>query len=141
MGRDPKPKSTNNRTKMEGGPVRKTKLGFNDYRFVRIELDQEQRNHFKALQTSNEFEEFEALDQYLGGGYKASFNKDPNGGGVICAVSCSSPDDPNHGLILTGRGATAPIAWNVFRFKTLYLCEDEIWATGERGSGVNDDVG
>lgn len=139
MGRDPQPKKPSKSNARSGGKTGAVKPGFDDYTFVRIELNQESKNHYKALLASDEFADFEQLTAYVDGGYKVSFNKDSKGEGIVCSVACYASDDPNCGRILTGRGATATAAWNVFRFKTLYLCEDEIWSTGERAA-TGDDI-
>ena len=129
-----------NRKKADGDKLR-DKLAFGDYRFVRIELSAEEKEHAREYIAEATFG-LETADRYLETGYTVKFSSDKKGGGKLCAVTCSDSDSGDRGLILTARGSTATIAWLMFLYKDLAICADRSWlqAESERG-GSYDDIG
>lgn len=117
------------------------RIPFSEMRFVRIELTEAEKQEFKSLLAAEEFSG-DFLDQCIKAGYKVTFDRDKNGGGVLCSVRCETTELLDSGLILTGRGKTAAVALAVCEYKSNYLADENGWASAEtrRGSSY-DDVG
>lgn len=109
------------------------KSGKFNFRFVRIELSQDNKQEFKSLVDSGEFDSI-SIDDYTKLGYKVSFTIQDDGKTTLCSISCGLEHDPNYQRILTGRGGNSIIALRVAAYKDIYLCEDGVWATGELAS-------
>lgn len=116
-----------------------TRVAYSDYRFVRIELTEQEKQQFRDLLAAGEFESLSVTD-FVREGYKLSFSEGDEGHTVICSVSQPHADHHNAGLILTGRGGDAETALAVVAFKHVYLCEDTLWRSAEdnRGGSYND---
>lgn len=129
-----------NRKKTDGGKLR-DKLSFGDYRFVRIELTTEEKDEAREYIAKAPFG-LDAVDRYMEAAYTVKFSRDKKGNGVLCAVTCSDNESGDRGLILTARGGTATVAWLMFLYKDLVICDDRSWlqAESERG-GSYDDIG
>lgn len=118
-----------------------TRLGYGDYRFVRVELSTEQKDEFRALVDAGEFDRF-SIDDFLKSGYTVKFSAQDAGKTITCSVTCGVAGDVNCGLILTGRGRDSTTAARVVAFKDVYCCDDGAWASGERRGGeASDDIG
>jgi len=115
------------------------RVAFADMRFVRIELLESEKEVFRALLDSGEFEQVSA-DDFIERGYKVTFTQDTRGGGALCTVSACAADHPNAGLMLTGRGRDAATAIAVVAYKDIYLCPDGLWRAAEdqRGGSYSD---
>lgn len=119
----------------------KRKLGFGDYRFVRIELLTSEKDQFKADVEAGDWTAPD-MDEYLGKGYTLKFSSDPRGSGRLCTITCTDVESGDAGLQLTGRGSTAAAAYSVAAYKDFVICGDRSWleAEHERG-GSYDDIG
>jgi len=115
------------------------RVAFADMRFVRIELLESEKDEFRALLDSGEFETV-SIDNFIERGYKVTYTRDTRGGGALCTVSAGDADHPNAGLMLTGRGRDATVALAVVAFKDIYLCPDGLWRAAEdsRGGSYSD---
>ena len=110
-------------------------------RFVGIELLAEEKQNFRSLLESGEFESL-SPDDFIERGYKVTFTADKRGGGVICTLSAPDLDHPNNGLLLTGRGGDSTTALAVAAYKDIYLCPDGLWLEAEgRRRRDADDIG
>lgn len=134
-----KGKSRNNSS--AGTSSKPKELGFHDYRFVSIELDKERKQQYRLLVESGEFSEFGEMGGYIDAGFSVKFSKDKKGGGVVVSVSCTDSENINGGLILSGRATTATAAWNVFRFKSEYICQNGNWSAYIDRDVDRDDIG
>lgn len=133
------PRNQNKRSKGKGSDQDKRKLLFGDYRFVRLELTTEERDDARAS-ISNSPQPLEVITGFLDRGYTVKFSVDAKGGGCLCSVTNTDPESADGGLILTGRGATALVAWNAFLYKDLVICADRGWKQTEyeRGGSYQD---
>lgn len=115
------------------------KVPFSDFRFVRIELLEPDKESFRSLLASGEFESL-SPDDFVGEGYKVSFAETDAEKSIICSVSMAKADHHNAGLILTGRGRDSATALAVVAFKHIYLCQDTLWreAESQRGGSYSD---
>lgn len=116
-----------------------TRVPYSDFRFVRIELVEDEKEVLRALVGSGEFESLSA-DFFLELGYGVGFSTGDAGNTVICTVSMYNATHPNAGLRLTGRGRDAASALISCAYKHVYLCEDGMWRQGEdkRGGSTAD---
>jgi len=123
----------------ERGTQPKRKLAFGDYRFCRIELTASERDACRDEIAAGEIG-LEAMERYVGRGYAVKFSADEKGGGIQVAVTCTDAENGDAGLILTGRGASAIVAWNVFLYKDMVLCDGNSWrqTEHERGGSYQD---
>ena len=110
------------------------KVPYADFRFVRLELTEPEKDNFRSLLGSGEFESL-SPDDFLPDGYKVSFTSGDNEASVICSISQPFATHHNHGLILTGRGRDSATALAVCAYKHLYLCEDTLWREAEQRRG------
>lgn len=115
------------------------KVAYSDYRFVRIELTEADKERFRALLASGEFESLSVTD-FVRDGYKVSFSEADSGHTIICSISQPYAQHHNAGLVLTGRGSDAETALAVVAYKHIYLCEDQLWRQAEdaRGGSYSD---
>lgn len=120
---------------------RPIKVGFADFRFVRVELTEAEKAEFRALLTGGEFDVID-FDGWVRDGYKLSLTYDEQHSSFIATLTAQYRDMPNAGLVLTGRGKTVAAALAVLEFKDRYLAGDDGWAAAEqRRGGSYDDVG
>lgn len=115
------------------------KIPFSDFRFVRIELTEDEKQTFRALLDSGEFDGI-SPDDFVSQGCKVSFSAGDDAGTIICSVTCTDPTAVNAALVLTGRGRISTTALAVCMYKHIYLCSDGSWREGEarRGGGYSD---
>lgn len=120
---------------------KRSKVPFNEFRFVRIELTEPEKQEFRALLDSGEFDEI-PLDGWIGRGFKISISPDDKGGGIIASLSATYSDSDNKGLVLTARGRDAITALAVLEYKDKYLAGEDGWGSCEdRRGGSYSDIG
>jgi len=121
----------------DGKPKRK--LAFGDYRFCRIELTASERDEARAY-VSGLTAPLVGMGRYIAAGYTIKFSADPNGNAVQVSVTCAAIDNGDAGLILTARGASEDVAWGVFLYKDLVICDGRTWreTEHERGGSYQD---
>lgn len=117
------------------------RVPFADFRFVRIELLEGEKERFRDLLAAGEFAPLDA-DEFIVEGYTVKYTYDDKAKTVICSVSQPFVEHHNSGLVLTGRGRDTVTALAVCAFKHRYLCQDTLWreAEAQRG-GSYDDIG
>lgn len=117
------------------------KVPFSDFRFVRIELLEGEKEQFRSLMESGEFTDVD-VDGWLLEGYSLKHTYDPQNKTFVCSLSQPYAEHPNGGLVLTGRGRDTATALSVVAFKHFYLCEDTLWREAEsRRGGSYSDIG
>lgn len=117
------------------------KVPYADFRFVRLELTEPEKEHFRSLLASGEFESL-SLDDFLRDGYKVTLSNTGENGTIICSVSMPYANHHNAGLVLTGRGRDAATAAAVVTYKHNYLAQDTLWREAEsRRGGSYSDIG
>lgn len=120
-------------------PNRPIKVPFADYRFVRIELTEKEKDEFRGQLASGEFDDFDPSD-WCRSGYKLTFSFDDTNNTFIATLTAQYKNMPNSGLVLTGRGGSIPTALAVLQFKHIHLCGDDGWKAAEslRGGSYSD---
>lgn len=113
---------------------RPVKVPFSDYRFVRIELTEAEKNEFRSQLATGEFDEFDPSD-WCKSGYKLTFSFDDSHNTFIATLTAQYKNMPNSGLVLTGRGGSIPTALAVLQFKHVYLAGDDGWSAAEAARG------
>lgn len=103
---------------------------FNQRRFVRIELNDEQKQEVKSFIADGEITG-DVADYFSREGYVCSWKAMDGGKTVFVSIACIDREHPNAGLIITGRGRDFATALAVCAYKDKYCCEDHLWATGE----------
>lgn len=117
------------------------KVGYSDFRFVRIELLDKEKEEFRSLLAAGEFDHV-SVDDFIQEGYKVTFVGQDGGNTALCSISQPNDNHHNAGLILTGRGRDSATAVRVCYYKDKYLCDDGLWREAEaRRGGQYDDVG
>lgn len=122
------------RTAKVGAGKKRFKVPFSEFRFVRIELTEQEKNSYRQLLESGEFDEI-PLDEWLASSYKVSLSADGEGGGVVASITSVYSDSPNAGLVLTARGRSAVSALAVLTYKDRYLAGEDGWLACESGRG------
>lgn len=120
--------------KSRGGDGKPAKVSFAEFRFVRIELTEREKDKFRELRDSGEFEPLD-IDSWMQQGYKFSASYDPQYNSVVVSLSAQYRDMPNAGLILTGRGGSFASAVAVLEYKDKYLAGDDGWLAAETSRG------
>lgn len=113
---------------------RPIKVPFAEFRFVRIELTEPEKDEFRKLRDSGEFDTVD-VDHWAKQGYKLSVSYDDQHNSIIVSLTAQYRDMDNSGLILTGRGASYASALGVLEYKDKYLCGDVGWLAAESGRG------
>ena len=113
---------------------RKSELAFSDYRLVRIEFTAEEKDECRDFLDTHGTEPL-PLDAYTDQRYTVKFSKDKNGGGVLCSITSTNPEDVNAGCTLTGRGRDTATAFWVAHYKDRYICGDRTWLECENDRG------
>lgn len=117
------------------------KVPFTDFRFVRLELTEAEKNEFRELYSAGEFEALD-IDGWLEAGYKLSLTKGDAGATVVATLSGQYRDMLDGGLLLTGRGSSVALALAVLSFKHNTLADEDGWLAAEdRRGGTYSDIG
>lgn len=97
--------------------------------FVRCELNDAQKDHLKSQQYTwdDVNEHIEALVELR---YKLSVSKDEYNTSYAVWLTPQNPADPNHGLILSGRGPSCCAAFAVAFYKHFTIL-DGVWPHGD----------
>lgn len=128
-------------TSKVGAKPKRTKVDFSQFRFVRIEINEAEKQQFRALLESGEFDPI-PLDEWLDRGYKLSISNDSQGSGILASITSVNSDAHDAGLVLTGRGRDAITALAVLCYKDRYLAGEEGWLACEsRRGGQYSDIG
>lgn len=122
-------------------PNRPVKVSFSEFRFVRIELSESEKNEFRAMLAAGEYDEL-AFDDLLREGYKHTRSFDDTHNTYISTLTAQYKDMPDSGLVLTARGSSTAVADALLRHKHGYICGDDGWAAAETARGGSyDDIG
>lgn len=114
---------------------------YNEMRFVRIELTEEEKEEFRTLLAADEFHAA-FLDTCLAAGYNVTVGTDKRGGGVLCCIRAELKELLDGGLILSGRGKDFLTALAVCEYKATYLADENGWLEAEvRRGGSYSDIG
>jgi len=115
------------------------RYAYNEMRFVRIELSDDEKAEFKSLLEAGEFDP-SFLDKCVDARYNITLSKDKRGNGSLCCVRAEYKDMLDGGLILSGRGKDITTAIAVCEYKATYLADENGWLEAEarRGGGYSD---
>lgn len=119
-----------------GKPTKKatTKLRFEDYEFIRIELSAEEKEDF-ALSDSARLSPYEALADLSTVGYKFSTSWSTDGKTCTASLTCTDTADPNAGGIISGKGAVLAQAILRLHYKVTEIVGDRTWREAENDRG------
>lgn len=121
--------------------TKQQKVAFNDFRFIRVELTEPEKDEFRSLLEGGEFDPL-PLDDWLERGLKLTLSAERGKRTVIASLSGVWLDGGDAGLVLVGRGGDAITAMAVLQYKDEYLCGDEGWLAAEtRRGGSYSDIG
>lgn len=128
---------TNGPSGGSGKKKKKESLGWRDYVFVDLPLDQSEVEVFRVEYVEEEVELMRFVSGWAASGYKFSASSDPQGSGGLATLTCREPEDPNHGMILTARASSIEKAIKLLIYLDLVICADKTWkqAQTERGGG------
>lgn len=121
------------------GSSSNTKPDYRDYRFVRLELSEQERRDVSDWELSDE--SLDAwLDELLSAGYSLKLSRGDDGKTIHATISCDNPDEPNAGLRLSGFGRSRAAALRSCAYKDTVICEYRTWreAESERGGQYRD---
>jgi len=115
------------------------RVAFADFKFVRLELLADEKDKFKALLASGEFDDI-SPDEFVSQGYTVKYSPGDAGKTVICSITQPMVNHCNGGLVLTGRGRDSAVALAVCAYKHVYLCTEGQWREAEnrRGTAFDD---
>lgn len=122
------------RDKSRAGGTSLAKVPFTAYRFIRIELTEPEKVEFRELLAGGEFEG-DAVTDWVQQGYKFTVNYDHQHSTFLASLSGQYENMLNAGLVLTGRGSSAPVAVAVLEYKDRYLADETGWAACETSRG------
>lgn len=108
----------------------KTPIAFNDYRFVKLDLSNDEKVDFRGQLESGDFEHIDA-GYFLSQGYSVKLSPQDDGKTVLCTVVCSDSTHHNAGLLLTGRANDAATAIRVAAYKDGVICDNGNWLAAE----------
>lgn len=122
-----------------GAKAKRFKVPFSDFRFVRIELTEQEKQSFKALLESGEFDEI-PLDEWMERELKLSVSVDTEHRSVLASLTVPYSDMQDAGCVLTARGRDAITALAVLTFKDRHLAGEGGWrqCESERGGSYSD---
>jgi len=104
---------------------------WNEARFVQLELTDEQAKSLKATQVSAD-EIFAQMEKMIDDGYKFTIKFDGYGDCIGAWCQAATPDGPNSGIILTGRGSSAAKALKQLLYKHHVLLDGDWSVAAER---------
>lgn len=113
---------------------------FSGYRWVSINLSQDDKRKLSALDLGAEFPLQEGLCGLAEDGYKFSLSFDAKNHSYIASITDRSPEgEPTHKTTLTGRGSTPLNAWYALCYKHFYIAKGDWLPFIEgNGNGVSD---
>jgi len=130
-----------NNPRKAGGKGSKGKLGFSDYRIVRIELTSTEKDELREFLAAGEFPA-DIPQYFLDRGLSVKLAPDNRGHGILATATNGVPDTSDAGLTLTARGSSKELALGSLYYKDVYICGDEGWGAAEtQRGGAYDDVG
>jgi len=98
-----------------------------DFEFIRLELTDADKVHFKDEAAKNPQELWDAIVSLVEMGYKLTFSGDKANACFIASLTCKDELDDNYGYVLTSRSDDLYEAALLNAFKHLYLCKDGTW--------------
>lgn len=120
---------------------RPVKVSFSEFRFVRIELTAAEKDEFRGMLASGEYDNLD-FTPLLREGYKLSVSYDLTHSTVVASITAQYKDMLNAGLVLSARAGSEPAARAMLLHKHSYICGDDGWAASESSRGGSyDDIG
>lgn len=120
----------------------KLRLGFNDFRFVRLDLTEAEKADLRSTMARYELSatDLEALRR---DGYSLRISSDRDSDTALVSLSQPNGRHPNAGLILTARGRNTATALASLAYKLFIVIGERAWADveAERDGAHGDSLG
>jgi len=108
----------------------KPKTGFQQAKFVRGELNQQEKDHVKS-QNYIWDDIPEHIESLVDSGYKITCSQDNYNGAYAVWITAQDKDNPNYGYILSARGPTLLAAFSVGFYKH-FTKFDGVWPKDDK---------
>lgn len=113
---------------------KKNSLAFDDYEFLRIELTSKERADFDESESA-QLSPFAALADMSIVGYKNSQTWSADGKTCTASLSCTDPEDPNAGGVISGKAGSLEWAIKRLHYKLTVIIGDRLWREAENDRG------